>query len=203
MKIIGLSGGIASGKSTISKMLKDMGTPVIDGDYIAHSIMNREGKVLDKVVEAFGIEVLNINNTLNRKKLSDLVFSSKNNLDKLNSITHPAIKKEIIEAINTYKNADKKCCVVDGALLMEGIFKDIVNILVLVYVNKEIQVKRLMERNLIGNEEAINRINSQMSFEEKKKYADYIIDNSYDVEYTRNQLNKIMNEILSLEDMND
>jgi dephospho-CoA kinase len=203
MKIIGLSGGIASGKSTISKMLKDMGIPVIDGDYIAHSIINRSGPVLDKVVEAFGIEVLNIDNTLNRKKLGSLVFSSKNNLEKLNSITHPAIKMQIIDCINTYKNTGQKCCVVDGALLMEGIFKDIVNILILVFVNGEIQIKRLMERNLIGNEEAINRINSQMPFEEKKIYADYVIDNSYDVEYTRSQLNKIMNEILSLEDWND
>ena len=202
MIIIGLSGGIASGKSTISKMLKDMGIPVIDGDYIAHSIMNREGKVLDKVVETFGIEILNIDGTLNRKKLGDLVFSSKNNLDKLNSITHPAIKEEIIETINNYINAKEKCCVVDGALLMEGIFKDIVNILILVFVNKEIQINRLMERNLIGNEEAMNRINSQMSFEEKKKYANYIIYNSYDMEHTRSQLNTIMNEILSMEDRN-
>jgi dephospho-CoA kinase len=92
---------------------------------------------------------------------------------------------------------------VDGALLMEGIFKDIVDVLILVYINKDIQIKRLMERNLIGYEEAISRINSQMPFEEKKKYADYIIDNSYDVEYTKNQLNKIMYEILSVEDVND
>ncbi|MDF2673938.1 MAG: coaE, partial [Clostridiales bacterium] len=70
-------------------------------------------------------------------------------------------------------------------------------------INKDIQIKRLMERNLIGYEEAISRINSQMPFEEKKKYADYIIDNSYDVEYTKNQLNKIMYEILSVEDVND
>ncbi len=203
MLIIGLTGGIASGKSTISEMFKDMGIPVIDGDYIAHSILKEEGPVLDKLVEAFGIEVLNMDSTLNRRKLGNLVFSNKNSLEKLNSITHPPIKKEIIEAINTYKNSGEKCCVVDGALLMEGIFKDIANILVLVYVNKEIQIKRLMERNLIGNEEAIIRINSQMPFEEKKKYADYIIDNSYDVEYTRSQLNKIMKEILTLEDRND
>lgn len=203
MKIIGLSGGIASGKSTISKMLKEMEIPVIDGDDIARDIMKKGSPVLDKLVQAFGTEVLNKDDTLNRKKLGSLVFSDKDNLKKLNDITHPVIKKELLEGINIYKIAGKKCCVVDGALLMEGIFMDIVKILILVFVNRDIQIKRLMARNLIGFEEAVNRINSQIPFEEKKKYADYVIDNSYDMEYTRFQLNKIINEILKVEDRND
>jgi dephospho-CoA kinase len=203
MKTIGISGGIASGKSTISKILKDMEIPVIDGDDIAHAIMKKGSPVLDKLVLVFGTEILNKDNTLNRKYLGSLVFSDKSNLEKLNCITHPVIKREILESINTYKSAGKKCCVVDGALLMEGIFMDIVNTLILVFVEKDIQVKRLMKRNLIGFDEALNIINSQMPFEEKKKYADYIIDNSYDVEYTRFQLNKIISEILKVEDRND
>lgn len=86
---------------------------------------------------------------------------------------------------------------------MEGIFKDIVDTLILVFLDKDIQIKRLMARNIIGYDEALIRINSQMPFEEKRKYADYIINNSYDVEYTLNQLNRIINEILKVEDMND
>lgn len=203
MRIIGLSGGIASGKSTISKLLSDMEVPIIDGDKISRDITQKGSLVLDALVKVFGREILNIDTTLNRKKLGNLVFNNKENLDKLNNITHPAIKELILEGINTYKQTGQKCCVVDGALLMEGIFKDIVDVLILVYINKDIQIERLMERNLIGYEEAISKINSQMSFEEKKKYADYIIDNSYNVEYTKNQLNKIMYEILSVEDVND
>lgn len=203
MKIIGLSGGIASGKSKISEILMDMGIPVIDGDDIAHYIVEKGSPVLDCLVELFGIEILKIDGTLDRKKLGALVFSNKENLKKLNNIIHPAIKNEILKKIDFYKNTGKKCCIVDGALLMEGIFKDIVSILILVYVNRDTQLKRLMNRNSIGYKEALSRINSQMPFEEKKKYADYIIDNSYDLEYTRSQVNKIMNEILKVEDLND
>lgn len=203
MIIIGLSGGIASGKSTISKILKEMEIPVIDSDDISHTVMKKGSQVLADLVEVFGKEVLNIDKTLNRKKLASLVFSNKSNLEKLNSITHPVIKRTILESINIYKNAGQKSCVVDGALLMEGIFKNIVNVLILVFVNKDTQIKRLMERNIIGYDDALNIINSQTPFEEKKKYADYIIDNSYDLEYTRGQLNTIMNEILKVEDGND
>lgn len=203
MIIIGLSGGIASGKSTISQILKDMEIPVIDSDTIAHTIIQKDSLVIDSLTKAFGTEILNTDGTLNRKILGTIVFNNKENLKKLNNITHPAIKREIIVNIDFYKNAGKRCCVVDGALLMEGIFMDIVDYLILVYVNRDTQLKRLMDRNLIGSEEALKKINSQMPFEDKKKYADYIIDNSYDLEYTKNQVNKIMNEILKMEDLND
>lgn len=203
MKIIGLSGGIASGKSTITRALREMKIPVIDGDEIARDIMKSGSPVLLKLSEEFGKDVINRDGTLSRQKLGSLVFGNKSNLEKLNSITHPVIKSEILKSINYYRSAGEKCCVVDGALLMEGIFKDIADILILVFVDRDTQIKRLMDRNLIEYEEALSRVNSQMSFEEKKKFADYIIDNSYDVEYTLNQLNKIMNEILKLEDMND
>lgn len=203
LKIIGLSGGIASGKSTITNALREMNIPVIDGDEITHDIMQNGSPALLQLVEVFGSEVINNDGSLNRKKLGSLAFGNKRNMEKLNSITHPFIKEEILRQINTYKEAGKKCCVVDGALLMEGIFKDIVDTLILVFLDKDIQIKRLMARNIIGYDEALIRINSQMPFEEKRKYADYIINNSYDVEYTLNQLNRIINEILKVEDMND
>lgn len=203
MKIIGLSGGIASGKSTISKVLKEMNIPVIDGDEIVHEIMESGSSIVLRLVNEFGKDILNRDGTINRKKLGTLVFKDKRKLEKLNNITHPIIKDEIINRIEALKKANEKYCVVDGALLMEGIFKNITNILILVYVSPDIQIKRLMERNSINYEEALNKINSQIPFEEKKKYADYVIDNSKDVEYTINQLNKIMNEILKMEDVND
>lgn len=203
MIIIGLSGGIASGKSTISNILKDMEIPVIDSDTIAHTVVQKGSPVLNSLTRTFGIEILNADGSLNRKKLGNIVFNNNENLKKLNNIAHPAIKEEIIKSIDFYRRSGKKCCVVDGALLMEGIFKDLVNLLILVYVNRDTQLKRLMDRNLIGYDEALSKINSQMPFEEKRKYADYIIDNSYDLEYTRKQVNKIMNEILKMEGLND
>lgn len=203
MIIIGLSGGIASGKSTVSQMLKDMGIPVIDSDTIAHTIVQKGSPVLGSLTEVFGTEILNMDGTLNRKMLGTIVFSNKEKLEKLNSITHPVIKKEIITNINFYKNIGKKFCVVDGALLMEGIFMDIVDYLILVYADRNTQLKRLMNRNLIGSEEALRKIDSQIPFEDKRKYADYIIDNNYDLEYTKKQVNKIMSEILKMEGLND
>ena len=196
MKVIGLSGGIASGKSTITKALREMNVPVIDCDEITRDIMREGSPILKELSFEFGTEVLNDDGTLNRRILGSRVFGNKDNLEKLNSITHPAIKSEIQRNINYYRDRGEKYCIVDGALLMEGIFKDISDTLILVYVDRDTQIKRLISRNKIGYEEALSRINSQMPFEEKRKYADYIIDNSYDVEYTLNQLNKIMKEIL-------
>lgn len=203
MKVIGLSGGISSGKSTITRAIREMEIPVIDCDEIANDIMKTGSPILHRLSLEFGTEVLSSEGILNRQWLGSRVFGNKENLERLNNITHPVIKSEIQRNIDFYRNKGEKCCVVDGALLMEGIFKGITDILILVYVDRDTQIKRLMSRNQMGYEEALRRITSQMPFEEKKQYADYIINNSYDVEYTLNQLNKIMNEILKPEEMND
>jgi dephospho-CoA kinase len=196
MKVVGLTGGIASGKSTVSNMISKMGIPVIDGDKIARDVIDNNGILLEKLVNTFGNKILNDDGTLNRKQLGSIVFGSATMLNKLNTIMHPEIKAVILDKISYYRNIGCECCVIDAALLTEGIFINFFAILIIVYVNRDIQLRRLIERENINIDEAIKKINSQISFEEKKKFADYIIDNNYDLEYTEAQLNRIFKEIL-------
>lgn len=200
MVVIGLTGGIASGKSTISNMLMDMKIPVIDADVIARDVVKPETDTLKRLVQKFGEDILNIDGTLNRKELSNIVFNDRESLKQLNLIIHPAIKNAIMNKLNEYKKSKEKYCVVDAALLIEANFIDIVDCVILVYVNRKTQVERLMNRDKISMEEAERKIDSQMSLDEKMKYADYLVDNNHDVENTRLQLKSIIKEIFNLEE---
>lgn len=200
MVVIGLTGGIASGKSTISNMLMDMKIPVIDADVIARDVVKPETDTLKRLVQKFGEDILNIDGALNRKELSNIVFNDRESLKQLNLIIHPAIKNAIMNKLNEYKKSKEKYCVVDAALLIEANFIDIVDCVILVYVNRKTQVERLMNRDKISMEEAERKIDSQMSLDEKMKYADYLVDNNHDVENTRLQLKSIIKEIFNLEE---
>lgn len=200
MVVIGLTGGIASGKSTISNMLMDMKIPVIDADVIARDVVKPATDTLKRLVQKFGEDILNIDGTLNRKKLSNVVFNDRESLKQLNLIIHPAIKNAIMNKLNEYRKSKEKYCVVDAALLIEANFIDIVDCVILVYVNRKTQVERLMNRDKISMEEAERKIDSQMSLDEKMKYADYLVDNNHDVENTRLQLKSIIKEIFNLEE---
>lgn len=196
MIVIGLTGGIASGKSSISNYIKERGIAVIDADLIAREVTEDE-KVLNKINKEFeGFDILNDCCELDRKKLASIVFNDREELNKLNSITHPEIKKRIKNLIDKYTKKGEKYCAVDAALLIEDNYMEMVDIIMLVYVNKEVQVQRLIKRDNLTKEEALNRINSQMPFEEKKNYADYIIDNNGSYEYTIDQVNIVLNNIM-------
>lgn len=200
MIVIGLTGGIATGKSTVSGMLLDMELPLIDSDIVSRDIASKNSPIIKEIEAAFGSIIINSDGSLNREKLGSIIFKDSSSKEKLNSIIHPAIKDELINRIQGFKNMGEKICIVDGALLGESIFVDFYDKLILVYVDINIQIARLMKRNSLSYEEAINRISSQVSFDEKKKIADYIIDNSYDIEYTKKQVENIINEIKALEE---
>lgn len=200
MVVIGLTGGIASGKSTISNMLMDMKIPVIDADVIARDVVKPETDTLKRLVQKFGEDILNIDGTLNRKKLSNVVFNDRESLKQLNLIIHPAIKNAITNKLYKYRKSKEKYCIVDAALLIEANFIDIVDCVILVYVNRKTQVERLMNRDKISMEEAERKIDSQMGLDEKMKYADYLVDNNHDMENTRLQLKSIIKEIFNLEE---
>lgn len=200
MKIVGLTGGISSGKSTVSNMIKENKIPIIDADKIARELVEPNSGVLKDIQREFGDEIVNPDGTLDRKKLGNIVFNNKARLEALNNITHPVIKKSICTRLSEYKSEGKRLCIVDAAILIEANFTDLVDYIILIYVDVNIQKLRLMTRDNLTEGEALKRIESQMNFEEKKNYSDFIIDNSKDLEYTREQLNKILNEILSLED---
>lgn len=178
MKIIGLTGSIGSGKSSVSNIFTKKNIPIIDADKIAREILERDN-ALKEIVDCFGTEMLNIDKSLDRKKLGNIVFSNSNKLKKLNSITHPKIEKNIKQKIDYYRQIDEKIVIVDAPLLIEANLTYIVNLILLVVCNEDIQIKRLISRDNISKNEALLRIKAQMSVEEKKKYADYIIDNSY------------------------
>ncbi|MCT4508362.1 MAG: dephospho-CoA kinase [Tepidibacter sp.] len=194
MIIIGLTGSIGSGKSTVSNILKKQNINIIDADKISRKIFD-DKKALDAVVECFGSEILNSDKVLDRKKLGSIVFSDKDKLKKLNSITHPIIINKIKVSIDKLKKQGKKIVVLDVPLLIEANLIDLVDILLLIICNEKIQVERIVKRDNIKKEDAILRIRSQMSLDDKKKYADYIIDNSYNQNKLKLEVEKFCNYV--------
>ncbi len=185
---IGLTGGIATGKSLVSSMFEELGAYVIDADKVARDVVERGSAVLKEIERHFGREVILPDGSLNRKRLREIIISDKEKRELLNSITHPAI----IERENKLvENANSKLIIVDAALLIEsGSYKRFKEI-ILVYAPFEVQVKRLMERDAMSREDAVRFIKTQMDIEEKKKYATYIIDNSNGIDYTRKQVEEL------------
>jgi dephospho-coA kinase len=189
--IIGITGSIACGKSTVSNYLKSKGYIVIDADRIGHEALD-DDYVKEKLIVAFGNEILE-DNKINRQKLGELVFGNSSNLNVLNSIIHPEIRKKILEKID--KNNDKELIFIDVALLFEAKFDDLVDKIIVVYVDENTQLTRLMKRNSISKKEALSRIVSQMSPIEKAKLGDYTVNNNLDVINTYEQVDKVLSEL--------
>jgi len=184
-KIIGLTGGIASGKKTASKIFKTLGAVVINADEVYEDLTNCRGTTCGaptlnlKIAKAFGKCVLNKDGSLNKKVLSEIVFNvgakGSSPLQKLNKITHPEIIKEIKKRI---KAAKGNLVILAAPLLIEAKQTGLVDEIWLVTCDKKTQVSRLIKRNKISRKEALGRVNSQMSLKEKKKFADVIINNN-------------------------
>lgn len=186
---IGLTGGIASGKSSVSEFLVSLGAILIDADKIAREVMLPGHPVLAKVVQQFGQAVLLEDGTLNRKMLGELVFNNKDNLQALNEITHPAIRQELRDRKRKYEQQfPDRLVVSDIPLLYESGLEDDFEQVMLVYVSREIQLDRLMKRDGMDEQQAIQRLAAQMDIEKKKQKADIIIDNSLDFEHTKKQI---------------
>jgi len=198
-KIIGLTGGIASGKSTVSNILKSMGFNVIDADVISREVVEIGKPAYFEIVEHFGRDIIDEDGNINRKKLGSIIFNDDNEREKLNLIVHPYIFAAIKDYIE--KDSESKIIFVDIPLLIEvlddlqfhGIHFDEIW---LVYVDEEIQLKRLMERDSIGKEEAIKRIEAQMPMCLKKKYATRIIDNSGEKNELEGKVKKLVEEVI-------
>ena len=174
--LIGLTGGIASGKSGISSLLKSRGAFIIDADKIARDVVEPHKKAWEEIVRVWGEDVLLSDLRINRSRLGSLVFGNKEELARLNNITHPEIIREIKE--RALENKDAPIVVVDAPLLIEAGLSSLVEEIWLVSIERENQIKRLIARDNISEKEAVKRIDSQMPLEEKKKYAHIIIDNN-------------------------
>lgn len=188
---IGITGSIACGKSTVSNYLLEKGYTIIDADKLGHIALTSED-VKRKLAEKFGDEIIE-NNEISREKLGKLVFGNEDNLKILNSIIHPKIKKLILKLQDEHK--DEQFVFLDIALLYEAKFVDLVERVIVVYVNEKVQIERLMSRNSLSKEEALSRIKSQMSSEEKAALSDYSIDNSDTIENTYQQIDEILEKI--------
>ncbi|OME24869.1 dephospho-CoA kinase [Paenibacillus odorifer] len=187
--IIGLTGGIASGKSTVSALLVNKGARLVDADVIAREVMLPGHKVLAAAAKQFGKEILFSDGTLNRAKLGEIVFQDPVALQTLNNLTHPAIRQEIKNRMYSMEQEEpKRLIIVDIPLLFESGLETLFHEIVVVYVPREVQITRLMERNRLSLEEAEARLNAQMDIEQKRNKADYIIDNSGDLAYTEQQV---------------
>ena len=187
--IIGLTGGIASGKSTVSALLVSKGARLVDADVIAREVMLPGHEVLAAAVKQFGSEILSPDGTLNRGKLGDIVFQDPAALQALNNLTHPAIRREIKERMNSMEEEDpKKLTIVDIPLLFESGLENMFHEILVVYVPREVQIARLMERNGLSLEQAEARLNAQLDIETKRNKADYIIDNSGELAHTEQQV---------------
>ncbi|WP_136604186.1 dephospho-CoA kinase [Paenibacillus dokdonensis] len=186
---IGLTGGIATGKSIVSALLINKGALLVDADVIAREVMLPGHPVLTAVADHFGQAVLLADGTLDRKKLGDIVFHDPSQRQALNDITHPAIRSEIRKQMESLEREHpNRLVVVDIPLLFESGLEHMFERVMVVYAPRVIQLERLMQRNQLSKDEASARIGSQMDIEEKKMKADIVIDNSGDAELTERQI---------------
>lgn len=192
MLVWGLTGNIGCGKSSVSTIFMKNNIDIVDADIVARNIFE-DKDLLNKVFSTFGEKIKNNDGSLNRKALGNIVFNDEKELMTLNNLTHPKIKENILNKVKEYKNQGKKIVVIDAALLIEDNYLPHIDKLILVICEKEIQIKRIIARDNCTEQEAISRINSQMSQEDKVKFADYIIDNSSSFENLEQQVLKIIN----------
>ncbi|KAF8971914.1 dephospho-CoA kinase-domain-containing protein [Flammula alnicola] len=178
MLVIGLTGGIATGKSTVSSLLKASHIPIVDADVIARQVVEPGTSGLAKIKATFGNEVILPDGTLDRKKLGSIIFNDEVKRKKLNKIVHPAVRKAMLWQMLGYWIRGYKYCIMDVPLLIEGGLWQWVGLVVVVYCSDELQLQRLMQRDGSSREEASARLNSQLPISQKVPYADIVIDNS-------------------------
>ncbi|KAF9022203.1 CoaE-domain-containing protein [Hymenopellis radicata] len=189
MYVVGLTGGIATGKSTVSSILREKGVPIVDADVIARRVVEPGSKGLKKIVAFFGDQVLLPDGSLDRKQLGSIIFNDDVKRRKLNGILHPAIRRTMLWEVVKYWLKGNKYCVLDVPLLIEGPLWKLVAQVAVVHCPEDVQLERLMRRDGSTREEASSRLLSQLSITEKVKYADIAIDNSGSREDLKNQVN--------------
>lgn len=191
--ILGLTGGIGTGKSTVVNMLKEKGIPVVDTDLISREVIEYP-EIIEKIKLEISNEVFDFNNKLDRKKMSEIVFENQEKLKKLNEIMHPEILKKMWDEVEELKK-NYKIIVVDVPLLFEINMEKEVDKILLIYASKEIQLKRIMERDGRTREEAVKIISSQMPLYKKREKSDYIIQNNDSLEKLEKNLDKIVQKL--------
>ncbi len=199
MKVIALTGGIGTGKSTVSNLFKEKGVTVIDLDQLVRDLQKPGKDVYNRIVEAFGEEILDANGEIDRRKLGSIVFLDPEKRETLNKIVHPKVLSELKDRLFKLEKKGEKLIVVEIPLLYELGLQKLFDAVILVYAPEDLQIKRVMARDSLSKQEAINRINSQIPIEEKRKKAEYVIDNSGSLENTRQQFDVLFKELTERE----
>ena len=192
--VLGLTGGIASGKSTVSRHFKKSGFPVIDADLIAREVMQPDEPAYLKVVDYFGKEIVNADRSIDRKRLGDIVFNDDEKLRHLNDLVHEIIFSEIMNKKKTLSKQEHSLIVLDIPLLYETGYDKYVDEVMVIYTDFTTQLTRLKQRDQLTEEEARNRIASQEPLETKRIKADVIIDNNGSVRQTIRQVDDWLTE---------
>jgi len=201
--LLGVTGGIATGKTTVAKMLEELGAPIIDFDILSRVVVEPDKPAWKDIVAFFGEQILKEDRTLDRKKLSEIVFRDMEKRKKLESFIHPRIGEEFSKLVEQYTNEDPNAIIqVVIPLLIETNMHPIFHNLLMVYTPEEVQVKRLVERDNITEEMAMNMVRSQLSVEEKKGYCDLLIDNSGSLEETRRQVEELWERLKKIQQEN-
>lgn len=196
---VGLTGSIAVGKSHVLSILRELGCHTIDADQIAREVVTPNSEGLRLVVENFGGEVLKRDGSLDRKKLAAIVFADENKRQQLNSILHPIIIAAQDEQIRQLEPDDPHgIVVIDAALMIESDGYRRLDKLIVVHCQSEIQLQRLMKRDGLSRQAAAERVAAQMPQEEKKKFADFLIDTSGDFNQTRGQVESVYHQLRAL-----
>ncbi|WP_308557886.1 dephospho-CoA kinase [uncultured Lactobacillus sp.] len=193
--ILAVTGGIATGKSTADQFFESKNIPIVDCDKIAHDLMKPKNASWQAIRDAFGAEYLNDDQTIDRKKLGQLVFSDKTALNKLNQLTHPLIFDKTIQKVKTHQN--EGLVILDVPLYFESGWnnRNIANSVLVITLPEAIQIKRLMQRNGLTDQEAKMRIKSQMPLDKKAQLADFVIENTGTIKELENKLEQLLLKI--------
>lgn len=194
--ILGITGGIGSGKSTVSSLLKEYGAAVIDADLISRQVVMPGEKALEELTDFFGKDILDDCGQLHRKKLAKIVFNNREKLEKLNGILHKYVTERIKDNVKEQLIKNTRIIVVDAPIPVKTGFLDLCHRVWTVSADKELRIKRIMERNDMTYEEAVSRINSQLSEQEYLKIADFVIDNNGDYSHLKEQVICELNRLL-------
>jgi dephospho-CoA kinase len=197
MLIVGLTGGIASGKSTVSRMFEESGVPVICLDELAHVVVEPGRPALEDIRREFGDEFITSGGGLDREVMAAAVFRNEEKRKRLEAIIHPRVFEEIMRMMAEFERQGKSVVVQDVPLLYEIGYEGRCDCVVVVYVPREVQEQRLIARDGMSPEDARSRLEAQMSIEEKRARADYLVDNTGSLDKTREQVDRILGELES------
>ncbi|GCD09164.1 dephospho-CoA kinase [Clostridium tagluense] len=196
---VGITGGIGSGKSTVTNMLKEKLLPIIDADIVAREVFIINPELISQIKEEFGYEFFDEEGKLRRKEFGNYIFKNDTLRKKLECIIMPFIINEINRRIKAYEQDNCKICFLDAPTLIENNLHTSMDVIILVWVSSDVQIQRIMLRDDLDLDAAIDRIRAQMPIDEKRKFADFIIDNGGSIENTKLQLDLIITQLERLD----